>query len=41
MELGRALMKMVEGGIPGREDDGAWESIDGNVREGSSGAGLC
>ena len=41
MELGRALMKMVEGGIPGREDDGARESIDENVREGSSGAGLC
>ena len=31
----------MEGGIPGREDDGAWESTDENVREGSSGARLC
>lgn len=30
----------MEEGIPGREDDGAWESIDKNVKEGSSDARL-
>ena len=38
---GDGLGRLVVEGIPGGEEEGAWESTDENVREGSGGTRLC